>query len=156
MIPMDMLGTPNPNYIKWESKFEIGIPVIDEQHKTLVSLCDRLYQELIQNKATGSPMWDESLKAALRECVEYVQTHFKDEEKLMKVSDYPRFIEHKKMHDTFIKKILDTTGDFEDATIGIAFKFVKFLYDWILSHIAHEDRLYVKCILDYYRRIKGL
>lgn len=153
MTPNQMLGSPD--YIRWDPKFEIGIPVIDAQHKTLVELCNRFYQELIQNKAAGNPPWDQSLKSALRECVDYVKTHFKNEETLMTACAYPKFAEHKQMHDMFIKKILETTNDFQEATIGTAFKFVKFLYDWILSHIAHEDRLYVNCVLDYYRQTKG-
>lgn len=153
MTSSQVLGSPD--YICWDPKFEIGIPVIDEQHKKLVELCNRFYLELLQYKSEGTPTWDYALKKALRECVEYVQTHFKNEETLMTACGYPNFAEHKKMHDMFIKKILETTDGFETATIGVAFKFVKFLYDWILSHIAHEDKLYVKYVLDYYRKMKA-
>lgn len=153
MTPNQMFG--NPDYIRWDPKFEIGIPVIDEQHKKLVELCNRFYQELLQNKAEGNPPWDQSLRSALHECVDYVKTHFKNEETLMTACSYPNFAEHKKMHDMFIKNILETTNGFQEATIGVAFKFVKFLYDWILSHIAHEDKLYVKDVLGYYRKMKA-
>ncbi|MDE5898813.1 MAG: bacteriohemerythrin [Treponemataceae bacterium] len=142
------------DYIKWDPKFEIGIPVIDEQHKKLVELCNASYQALIQGSAENSS-WERSLSGALRECVEYVQTHFKNEETLMKACGYSGFPEHKRMHDSFIKKILEASGTFGAANAATAFKFVKFLYDWILSHIAHEDKLYVQSVLEFYRQRKN-
>ena len=144
------------NYIKWEPKLEIGIPVIDAQHKKLVELCNSFYQTLTQRNAVGNTAWEQPLTDALRECAEYVQTHFKDEETLMKACNYPAFLEHKKVHDSFIKKIIETSSSFQNATTATAFKFVKFLYEWVLSHIAHEDKLYVKYVLDYYKQRKQL
>lgn len=148
------LASTESDYIKWDPKFEIGIPVIDEQHKKLVELCNNSYQALIKQRTSGST-WEQSLSGTLHECVEYVQTHFKDEEKLMAACGYPGFQEHKKVHESFIKKIIETSHSFQGAGAGnSAFKFVKFLYDWILSHIAHEDKLYVKSVLEYYRQKK--
>lgn len=142
------------DYIKWDSKFEIGIPVIDEQHKKLVHLCNSFYQALLKQEKGGAA-WEQTLSGTLRECVDYVQTHFKNEEMLMEVCGYPQFAEHKRIHDVFIKKVIETSHSFQDEnTIAAAFKFVKFLYDWILSHIAHEDKLYVKSVLEYYRQRK--
>lgn len=143
------------DYIKWDPKFEIGIPVIDEQHKKLVELCNTSYQALIKQGTTGTT-WEQSISGTLRECVDYVQTHFKNEETLMRACEYPGFPEHKKVHDSFIKKVIETSRSFQGASGSTAaFKFVKFLYDWILSHIAHEDKLYVKSVLEYYRQRKN-
>lgn len=36
--------------IKWDDKFLIGIPVIDEQHKKLIQLCEDFYQALMAGK----------------------------------------------------------------------------------------------------------
>ncbi|MDE5898509.1 MAG: bacteriohemerythrin [Treponemataceae bacterium] len=145
-------GAPEFEYVKWSPKFELGIPVIDAQHKTLVNLCNSFYQTLIQRKSDWKMPWEESLAGTLRKCVEYAMTHLKDEEKLMSACGYPGYAQHKQAHALFIKEILSTTEGFKDATIGTAFKFVKFLYDWILSHIAHDDKLYVPYVLDYYRK----
>lgn len=142
------------DYIKWKPKFELGIPVIDAQHRTLVELCNSFYQELIHSKADWKISWERSLKNTLHKCVDYAKTHLRDEEILMAACGYPDFARHKQQHSIFIKEILDTTENFKEATIGTAFKYVKFLYDWILSHIAHDDRQYVKHVLDYYRRTK--
>lgn len=158
MNAKDIPVTTESDFIKWDPKFEIGIPVIDEQHKKLVQLCNASHQALLRQEAGGRE-WEKSISDALRECVEYVQTHFKDEEKLMKACGYSRFAEHKAVHDSFIKKVIETSyslNGVNGTAAGTAgFQFVKFLYDWILSHIAHEDKLYVKSVLDYYRQRKS-
>ena len=59
---------------------------------------------------------------------------------------------HKKEHQDFAKKVLDTVQLFPDVTFNDALKFVRFLYDWILSHIAHYDTLFVKTVLEYYKQ----
>lgn len=138
-------------YIAWDSKFDLGIPVIDNQHKKLVNLCNNLYEALMKNKAEGIPTWQSSLTDTLRECVDYVKTHFHDEEVIMQAAGYVNYASHKRAHEDFIYKILETTREFDKATFTTAFQFVRFLYDWILRHIAHEDKLYVKRIQEYYR-----
>ena len=145
--------TGDKNYIKWDSKFELGIPTIDEQHKNLVQLCNNFYQEILQQ--SNKPAFECSFSNTLHECVEYVKTHFRDEETLMKACGYEEFAEHKKRHDEFIETVLQTSRLVQNENnIKSALKFVKFLYDWVLSHIAHEDKLYVKSILEYYRKRK--
>ena len=140
-------------YIAWDPKFELGIPVIDSQHKKLVDLCNRLYEDLMKNKDKDG--WQMSLSGTLKECVEYVRTHFHDEEVIMRAAEYENFASHKRSHEDFIHKILNTTHEFDKATFSTALQFVRFLYDWVLGHIAHEDKLYVKRILEYYRERKN-
>ena len=140
-------------YIAWDPKFELGIPVIDSQHKKLVDLCNRLYEDLMKNKDKDG--WQMSLSGTLKECVEYVRTHFHDEEVIMRAAEYENFASHKRAHEDFIHKILNTTHEFDKATFSTALQFVRFLYDWVLGHIAHEDKLYVKRILEYYRERKN-
>ena len=140
-------------YISWDPKFELGIPVIDSQHKKLVDLCNRLYEDLMKNKDKDG--WQMSLSGTLKECVEYVRTHFHDEEVIMRAAEYENFASHKRSHEDFIHKILNTTHEFDKATFSTALQFVRFLYDWVLGHIAHEDKLYVKRILEYYRERKN-
>ena len=65
-------------YIKWDPKFKIGIPVIDEQHEHLVNLCNDFYQSLLQNQ--DSERYRALIKETLEKCLNYAATHFKEEE----------------------------------------------------------------------------
>ncbi len=144
----------NKIYIHWDPKFELGIPVIDAQHKKLVELCNTLYQELMQTQTTTTPDYKTALAEALHECVDYVKTHFKDEETLLRAAGYSGYEQQKMQHEEFVKKILETSGTFDKITFTGGIEFVKFLYSWILTHIAHEDKLYVKPVLEYYRTLR--
>lgn len=137
----------NDDYIKWDDKFLIGIPVVDEEHKTLVKLCNDFYQSLLKKMDEKERMT--LVKTTLSECARYTINHFEHEEKLMKACSFSGFAQHKAVHDSFRMKVLETSSGIESMTISDALKFARFLYDWILSHIAHEDRLYFKDLVTY-------
>lgn len=147
--------TDTPSFIQWNSKFETGIPTIDAQHKKLVALCNNLHAAIMKNSSESGLKWEDSLASALHECTDYVQTHFHDEEILMKAAGYSGYEKHKKEHEAFTRKILETAQKFNSISVISALQFVKFLYDWILSHIAHEDMLFAKPVLEYYEANKG-
>ena len=135
--------------IRWESKYEIGIPVVDSQHKKLFMLCNNL-QIALNNKSLGAE-WENEFIYTLKECVEYVKVHFKSEETLMIASGFSGYKEHKKVHDAFIRKVLEFSHE-ENYSINTAFKLLHFLYDWIISHIAYDDKLFVGSVLEYNKR----
>ena len=60
--------------------FSLGIPIIDEQHKHLVELCNKLYTEVMESRAkygnNNNTKWQSALAGTLKECVNYVTTHF--------------------------------------------------------------------------------
>lgn len=145
--------TDNKDFIKWNPNFAIGIPVIDKQHMHLVELCNKLYTGIMESRKKNgnneNSNWQTALAGTLKECVAYVATHFADEEKLMKVSGFQGYAEHKKRHDEFTRKVLETAQKFNTMNFSDAIKFCKFLYEWILSHIAHEDKLFVKSVIEY-------
>ena len=81
--------TPNTDektFIIWDKKFEIGIPVIDEQHRQLVLLTNDFYNELMNYKKMEIPKWEPQLIQALKKCTDYVLVHFNAEEKLMHIA----------------------------------------------------------------------
>ncbi len=139
----------NTDLLVWDKKFELGIPVIDSQHEHLVELCNTLYRSIIHQQKAGAEHWQIALSEALRETAGYIVIHFRDEEKLMKAAGYENFGEHRARHQEFISKVTDTITNFDKATFQTAFDFVKFLYDWILRHIAYEDKLYVKAVVEF-------
>ena len=75
--------TDDKDLIRWDSKLLLGIPIIDEQHKHLVELCNKLYTEVMESRAKyekeNNTKWQDTLAGTLKECVNYVATHFSDE-----------------------------------------------------------------------------
>lgn len=136
------------DFIQWNSNFEIGLPVIDAQHKHLVELCNNLYRDIMKINGDDAT-WKSAVEHSLHECVDYVKEHFSNEEKIMQAVSYEGYEAHKKMHETFTWKILETSAMFPAMDVSEAIKFVKFLYDWILEHVAHVDKLYVPLVSKY-------
>lgn len=136
-------------FVEWDSKFEMGIEKIDSQHKKLVELCDGLYKKIMETRADSSSDWHESMKGALKECADYVLVHFRDEETLMKAAGFTALAEHKRSHEMFTKKVVETVKSFSELSITDAIQFVRFLHEWIFTHIAHEDKLFAKPCRDY-------
>jgi len=147
IINTGVTNNPDGDFIKWDPKLKIGIPQIDQQHETLVNMCNDFYQSLLQNN--NSDDYKEIVRETLEKCMNYAATHFKDEEKFMLASNFPGYKAHKISHDSFVEQVELTYNDLEHLPIGEAIKFAHFLYNWIQNHIAYEDRLYLPNLMEF-------
>jgi hemerythrin len=134
--------------VEWDEKYSVGIPLIDDQHKELIRLTNELYQ--------GCLGGDEKARTffiiTIRKVLDYVKYHFSAEEKLMKNAKYPLLEEHKKQHESFVLQLVTDVKSYHDGRKFVPNAFVRYLRDWILSHIAMMDTQYAKYILDLKKR----
>ncbi len=138
------------DYIKWDPKFKIGIPVIDAQHEHLVNLCNEFYQSLLKNNDIDN--YHSLVKNTLENCLNYAATHFKEEERLMIASNFEGYNKHKASHEAFTEKCEIAYSNLEHLPVAEAIKFARFLYDWIHNHIAYEDRLYLPTLVEFLKK----
>ncbi|MDR0569553.1 MAG: bacteriohemerythrin [Spirochaetaceae bacterium] len=129
-------------FVKWDERYAVGIALIDEQHKQLIDLTDSLYAACRQ----GGTFVRNHFGEVLRATVDYVAFHFSTEEKIMERIRYPDFLAHKREHENFVKKILEDRKNFEEGKNFVPYGFTHFLKEWILSHIAVSDKLFVAYI----------
>jgi hemerythrin len=126
------------NIVEWNDRYSMGIPLIDEQHKHLIDVTNSLY--------LGCLKGDEAARfyflKTIHEAVEYTQYHFSTEERLMERIRYPERGTHKKQHEDFIKEILREVNSFTEGKKFVPNIFVRYLRDWVLTHIAVSDKLY--------------
>ena len=64
---------------------------------------------------------------------------------------YPELGRHKKQHESFVRKLLDDVKEYGEGRKFVPNNFVRFLRDWILSHIAVEDTKYARYLTDLKR-----
>ena len=76
-------------FVEWEDKYSVGIKKIDNQHKKLIEIINRLYYSRGNRPHTV-------LGKTIQELIEYTKTHFTDEERLMRENGYPDYQAHKK------------------------------------------------------------
>lgn len=137
------------HFIHWEKRFELGIPLIDKQHEHLVVVCNELYTTLMNSHRSGQSNWQEAFSTSLTESFKYVEEHFSTEETYLSLAGFPSYEIHKQLHTEFAKKVLATVNTFDDATFPVALNYVIYLGNWILQHIAIEDRQFAPCLISY-------
>ncbi|MCZ0910577.1 bacteriohemerythrin, partial [Escherichia coli] len=117
---------------KWYSSFSVHTATIDEQHKKLFELADKV--EIITDRSVSK----NEVKELLAEFFNYMEDHFNDEDKYMQLIAYPAFEEHKIIHKEIIQTMINlikdikSTNDLKEKRYIIAIK-------WPLEHILYED-----------------
>ncbi len=113
----------------WLDEYKIGNLIIDKQHEHLFELANRIIDPYNDQQTTYLN------SMALHD---YINTHFKAEESLMEQCNYPDYKSHKEKHKLLTKKFDRlNSGILTDETIKE--DVVKFMADWILVHILHDD-----------------
>lgn len=122
-------------YIVWHDDNSLGVPIIDEQHRGIISSINSLHYFIQTGRA------DEILKPTLSMLNYYTKVHFSTEETLMAEAEYPALDEHFRLHKELIKKMENVSREaalyYKDANI-----LLEFLREWWLDHINKEDRKY--------------
>jgi hemerythrin-like metal-binding protein len=72
-------------YIKWTDRYCIGHTEIDEQHKELVCMLNKLHADL----TTADVSRTVAFASAASKAVKYVVVHFDAERKIMVSAEYP-------------------------------------------------------------------
>jgi len=122
--------------ITWDDSFSVGIDAIDEEHKVIVDIVNRLNNAMAEGKGT------EAMETIFKELKTYVVKHFENEERLFDAHGYPQTREHKKLHAELIEKATQLEKDFKSGKITISSEVMRFLKDWLTSHIKGEDMKY--------------
>ncbi len=126
------------NLVEWDDRYSVGVKVIDEQHQSLVKIANELFKGCTQGEEEAKAYFGTAIKQA----VDYVRYHFATEEKLLMEAGYPDFPAHKKKHETFVRTVIEEVKAFQEGRKFVPNHFARYLRDWILEHIAVEDRLY--------------
>lgn len=121
-------------YIVWNTDNELEIPIIDEQHRAIVSTINSLFY-FLHGKLTLV-----TLKPTLRILEEYTRLHFTTEEMLMEKAGYSGYRDHVLLHRELAART--TTMAREPLEADRAHEVLGSLKDWWLDHINSEDREY--------------
>lgn len=123
--------------IEWSDDLSVGIEEIDDQHKVLVELLNRLHVAITERHG------NEVASEILDELIDYTRIHFAVEESLMRLLDYPDFAEHKAHHEDLLAQVLQMKTKVEQGQARVGFELLHFLKKWLTGHIMEEDTLYV-------------
>lgn len=133
-------------FVSWDVSYEVGVPSVDKQHRHLVNLINSLYNACLGEKDELA----ETFKEVMKDLVEYVMLHFKDEEVIMESINYPGLKEHKQQHEKFVKEILRSVNEYKNGKQFVPNAFARFLRDWLFNHILIDDKDWAR----YYFSVK--
>ena len=122
-------------YIEWSDKFSVKVQEIDEQHKKLIGMINKLYDGLFDIEVQ---------KVVINEMVEYTKAHFETEEKYMIQFHFSGYEEHKKEHEELTVKAIAIKSVFERTKCPLSLAILDFLKEWLENHLLKMDMKYVE------------
>ena len=127
--------------VKWEDKYSLGVESIDEQHKELFRIANRIY-ELLKNEMILDKY--DHIMEIIDELKNYTVDHFKDEEEYMKSIGYKKFLSHKVAHTDFLDKMGNIdVNKIDNGHNEYLLSILDFVCVWLIEHIMKEDKLIV-------------
>lgn len=118
----------------WNDSFATGNIVVDEQHKQLFLMVNKLNDAILAGQGK-----EQTLKV-LDSLARYIIVHFQDEEKLMLDRKYPEYTKHKSIHDNLTQQATQIISKYKNGEITLTLQLSQFLGDWIKIHIMQEDQ----------------
>jgi len=127
---------------EWNDSYRLGNERVDEQHRKIIVL------------ANAISVSDESstVRSAIMELFRHTREHFSDEEDLMQRSGYPKFQEHRRLHEELIEELGRVTSEQSFETVASIREFKVFVYKWVVDHLLSQDRE----LIDYVREHPNL
>lgn len=122
--------------VDWKASMSVGVELLDNQHKQLLSLINSLHEQMKIGKGRLG------LPSIVKELVSYTKVHFGSEERMLKNAEYPSFESHKAQHDEFVRKIVAIEQQLKEDSLTITFETMDFLQKWLVNHIQSTDQLY--------------
>ncbi len=124
----------------WKDKYQLGVPLIDTQHKELFLRVDAFMQTV---RATLP--WElkvQKVSETLGFMNGYVVDHFRDEEAYQQRIGYPGFESHRQKHQDMIQYVVDVTQEYEKSGCDeqLMQQFAGKLLAWLINHVASEDQ----------------
>ncbi len=123
----------------WKSEYSIGIDFVDNQHKYLINLINRIDVAIEENNSIA-------IVETVLDMKLYAEIHFTEEEALMRKAGYPAVDSHAKLHQSFITKTDLFLDDLERSPLAATVEISTYLMNWWLQHIQTVDKHYASFI----------
>ncbi len=120
----------------WNDNFETGHEIIDEQHRKLVHLLNKLATTLVNDEFLV-------VNSAFEELANYANIHFNEEEGIWSeyFGDDSWFSSHQLNHASFLPKILELKEQHAGKPLSnVVEQIIKFLIRWLAFHIIDNDK----------------
>lgn len=128
--------------IAWTPDLAVGNTEIDEDHRQLFVLLERLRQDArtgLVNQET------QSIVDALRE---YTENHFAREESFMRQINYPDYAAHKAEHERFVSEVCALQSRVARGARTLSLSIEQVLSDWLRRHVLVLDMALARAVAE--------
>ncbi len=125
-------------WIVFDSAHHAGVVEIDEQHRELVRLVNRL------NGAIKNKEGDDTTLRLYDELLAFTAFHFATENRLMEQYGYPEVVQHEQEHAHLVEEAVHFKSRLMQGGDLLALQSIK---DWLLNHIHYSDIPLAKYLL---------
>ncbi len=119
--------------IKWTSDLAVGNQAIDEDHRNLFDLLERLHHDMSSGQINQET---QSIVDSLRE---YAESHFAREEEFMRKIGYEHYPTHKAEHDRFVSEVCAVQSRVARGARTAQLDIDQFLAGWLREHVLVRD-----------------
>ena len=126
--------------MEWNERYNIGIDVIDNQHRQILDYINALEHIRISGQR-------DKIKEVLDDLIDYTQSHFSFEENLLEQVSYQYLPSHRGIHELFVKRLNDYRHKFDQGE-SVENELYRLLSKWLINHIQHDDQDYVDAVRD--------
>jgi len=128
----DISGPLRLPFFEWSEAHSVGVPLMDEQHKELAGLINRIGEDL---KAGHEA---ERLRESFGRLVAAARRHFAEEEQLMTLAGLGAAAErHKQEHRRLLEELEGQANALEGRSMSLTMRYLNF---WLLHHIETTDK----------------
>ncbi|HEY5292574.1 MAG TPA: bacteriohemerythrin [Burkholderiales bacterium] len=126
--------------MKWKDEYAIGIPELDNQHKTLIEFLTD-FEQAFEGKAHWNTVHPLIVRAR-----GFVRFHFAVEESVMQIVNFPGFLAHRAEHQSVLQQ-------FEALEHRVLRKEMKQevlpkITSWLFQHIIESDKPFAQYAID--------
>lgn len=129
--------------IVWSDVHKTRIPIIDEQHRGIVSIINNLFYFMGEQRAA------EIFVSVVVMLEQYTKLHFMAEESLLELAKYEKIDEHKALHQKLMADM--STASIKARRDNDPGEFLFFLKKWWLTHINGVDHDYAPIVREALR-----
>ena len=118
-------------FIVWKPEYNLGIPILDEHHRGIVTIINSLHFGMQNNYVR------ETLAPIIEMMHDYVRIHFQIEEDFHQKTNFPNAKKHQELHHE-LTSMLNKLGK-SSVMDKDSHQFMDFLKKWWINHIRSED-----------------
>ena len=136
----DISGPLRLPFFEWSEAHSVGVPLMDEQHKQLAGLINRIGEDL---KAGYDA---ERLHESFAKLLAAARAHFAEEEQLMASAGLGAAAErHKQEHRRLLEELESQADAIEGRSMSLTMRYLNF---WLLHHIETTDKPHAERMLE--------